>query len=285
MATEHPFVSVIIPAYKYQSYLEKAIASLLDQTYDAYQIIVVDDHSPTPLKLEKHPKVTLLHAPKNGGTASARNYGAKHSTAELFLFADSDELFAPRHIEAMVETYQANNATIVAQHTKVYIRDSDEIDHVRTHKYWASTEFRLFLLGLTGSDILVSRDAFTKLNGFVAGQVYAEDWDFIVRAYHAGYTLSFNDSGTKYHREHDSSITASFNWTKHRLNVMWPLLRKDESFTDYQRAIFLFGTLLWAPMQKVPSVIGTILRTHPTFFVRQLYWLPFIWRAFWMRTR
>ena len=56
----------------------------------------------------------------------------------------------------------------VYKRQKVYIRDSDEIDHVRTHKYWASTEFRLFLLGLTGSDILVSRDAFTKLNGFVA---------------------------------------------------------------------------------------------------------------------
>ncbi len=285
MKTVRPFVSVIVPAYNDQYYLEKAVDSLLRQTYKKYEVIVVDDHSPTPLHLGPHPKLTLLRAPKNGGTAAARNYGANHAKGEVVLFADSDELFAPEHIAAMVDTLTSTHAEIVAQHTKMYIRSDDSIDHIREYSYWAATEFRLFLLGLTGSDILVAKEVFDSLDGFVAGQVYAEDWDFIVRAYHSGYALAFNDSGTKHHREHDSSITATFNWTHHRLTEMWPKIHADAAYTSYQKAIFLFGTLLWTPFGQALKVVGMILRTYPLFFVRQLYWIPFLYRALKMRLR
>ena len=145
-----PFVSVIVPAYKDQHYLEKAVESLLNQTYENYELLVVDDHSPTPLHLANHDALTLLRAPKNGGTAAARNFGAAHARGDLLLFADSDELFAPEHIAVMVDTLQSSSAAIVAQHTKVYIRSDDSMDHIRRYSYWASNEFRLFLLGLTG---------------------------------------------------------------------------------------------------------------------------------------
>src|SRR5690606_30720604 len=88
-----PFISVIVPIYNVEKYLEKCIASLLEQTYAHYEIILVNDGSPDncgkicdEFKLTSD-KITVLHIP-NGGVCNARNVGMSVAKGDYFCFVD-----------------------------------------------------------------------------------------------------------------------------------------------------------------------------------------------------
>ena len=89
-------ISVIIPIYKVESYLRECVESVLRQTYQNLEIILVDDGSPDscPQICEEYAifdkRIKVIHK-KNGGLSSARNEGFKHATGEYVLFLDSDD--------------------------------------------------------------------------------------------------------------------------------------------------------------------------------------------------
>ena len=90
-------LSVIIPVYNVENYLKKCIESLIQQDYDNYEVILVNDGS-TDKSLEicedyqkKYPEIIKVFSQKNNGQASARNYGFKKSNADYVFFIDSDD--------------------------------------------------------------------------------------------------------------------------------------------------------------------------------------------------
>ena len=85
-------VSVIIPCYNHAAYLPKAIESILTQTYNKYEIIVVDDGSTDNTKQVTEAYVNVQYVyQRNGGLSAARNTGIAHSTGEYLLFLDADD--------------------------------------------------------------------------------------------------------------------------------------------------------------------------------------------------
>lgn len=99
-------ISVIVPVYKVERYLDKCISSIVNQTYRDLEIILVDDGSPDNCPAmcdawaEKDSRITVIHQP-NGGAGSARNTGMAAVHGGWFAFVDSDDYIAPRMIEAM----------------------------------------------------------------------------------------------------------------------------------------------------------------------------------------
>lgn len=96
-----PFVSVIVPVYKVpEPYLRKCIESLMNQTLQNVEIILVDDGSPDKsgaicdMYQEKDKRIRVLHK-KNGGLSSARNYGFQAATADWIMFVDGDDWIEP----------------------------------------------------------------------------------------------------------------------------------------------------------------------------------------------
>ncbi|MEX8546204.1 MAG: glycosyltransferase family 2 protein [Mucilaginibacter sp.] len=89
-------VSVIIPCYNQGIYLEKAIESILSQSYRNFEIIVVDDGSTDQTKevAQKYPLVKYVYQ-SNQGVSAARNIGIKNSTGELVVFLDADDWLLP----------------------------------------------------------------------------------------------------------------------------------------------------------------------------------------------
>ena len=91
-----PEISVIVPVYKAEQYLERCVKSILEQTYQNFELIVVDDGSPdgSPILCdkwaEKDSRVHVIHK-KNGGASSARNAGLKIAKGNWIAFADSDD--------------------------------------------------------------------------------------------------------------------------------------------------------------------------------------------------
>ena len=115
-------VSVIVPVYKVEKYLDKCVESLIGQTYPDIEIILVDDGSPDscPAKCdelaEKYSNVTSLHK-ENGGLSSARNYGVKFAKYDHIAFVDSDDYVEKTYIEDMVRLKERFDADFVITRT------------------------------------------------------------------------------------------------------------------------------------------------------------------------
>jgi len=110
---QHPLVSVIIPCYNQGQYIDEAVDSVLAQTYQNLEIIIVNDGSTDELSIEilrsyKKTKTTVLHT-ANKGLPSARNYAIKMSKGKYILPLDADDKIGSTYIEKAVNLLEANS--------------------------------------------------------------------------------------------------------------------------------------------------------------------------------
>ena len=112
-------VSIIVPVYNVEKYVEKCLKSLVDQTLQEIEIIVVDDGSQDDSKniidkyIKKYPnKVKYLYK-ENGGLSSARNFGIPYANGEYIAFLDSDDYVEPTMYEEMYNLAKKEDADMV----------------------------------------------------------------------------------------------------------------------------------------------------------------------------
>ncbi|MGN0521375.1 MAG: glycosyltransferase family 2 protein [Eubacterium sp.] len=102
-----PLISIIVPVYKTEKYLDKCIESIVNQTYESLEIILVNDGSPDgcPQKCdewaERDSRIKVIHK-ENGGLADARNAGTRACSGDYVMFADSDDYLEPDMVEFLV---------------------------------------------------------------------------------------------------------------------------------------------------------------------------------------
>lgn len=102
-------ISIIVPIYKVEAYLEKCVNSIRNQTYRNLEIILVDDGSPDkcPYMCDEFAKqdnrIKVIHK-KNGGLSEARNVGIESASGEYLLFVDSDDWIEKTMVEHLLET-------------------------------------------------------------------------------------------------------------------------------------------------------------------------------------
>lgn len=111
-------ISVIVPVYKVEKYLNECVASIVNQTYKNLEIILVDDGSPDNCPqmcdewAKKDNRIKVIHKP-NGGVSSARNLGIDIAKGEYICFVDSDDYILENYCECMTRKIQQYNADIV----------------------------------------------------------------------------------------------------------------------------------------------------------------------------
>lgn len=111
-------ISVIVPVYNIESYIEKCIESLLNQTYSNLEIMLVDDGSTDKSGdiceryVKKDDRIIVLHK-QNGGLSDARNYAMDQAKGELIAFVDGDDWVHPQMYELMYATMKEKKADIV----------------------------------------------------------------------------------------------------------------------------------------------------------------------------
>ncbi len=112
-------VSIIVPVYKVEKYLDRCVESIVNQSYKDIEIILVDDGSPDDCPqmcdvwAEKDPRIVVVHK-KNGGLSDARNVGIKHATGQYLMFVDSDDMLEDNAVYKL-ETYVEDEDLIVAE--------------------------------------------------------------------------------------------------------------------------------------------------------------------------
>src|SRR5690554_3790562 len=105
-------ISVIVPVYKVELYIEKCIYSLLSQTFNNFEIILVDDRSPdrsidlAKKILENQSRIPyqIISKEKNEGLSAARNTAIKNSNGKYLLFVDSDDWIEKETLQKLFES-------------------------------------------------------------------------------------------------------------------------------------------------------------------------------------
>ena len=114
---EQPLISVIVPVYKAEKYLPACLDSLLGQTYQNFELLLVDDGSPDKCweilqqYAARDARVRIFRK-ENGGVSSARNFGLRQAKGEYIGFVDSDDFVAPQYLEWMHRALQQTNTEL-----------------------------------------------------------------------------------------------------------------------------------------------------------------------------
>lgn len=110
-------ISVIVPIYKVEKYLDQCVRSIVDQTYTDLEIILVDDGSPDRCGelcenwAKQDSRIRVIHK-ENGGLSDARNAGLAVATGSLVSFIDSDDAIAPTFLEALYTAMVQSKAQV-----------------------------------------------------------------------------------------------------------------------------------------------------------------------------
>lgn len=210
-----PKVSVIIPTYNRDKYLEKAIRSVLKQTYKNYELIVVDDGSTDKTKkivkkyVKKYPKKVRYIYQDNRGPSAARNTGILNAKGKYITFLDSDDEYLPKMLKRQI-AYMKKRPKCRFLYTWYYdISSNGKIKRKRKTKKFRTKkglQRGLFFRKLTirTSTVMIQKKVFKKTGLFNEKYWYSQDWDMWLRIakYHRGHCLK--EPLAKY-RQHDSN--------------------------------------------------------------------------------
>ena len=116
-ATQAPLISLIVPIYNVASYVDRCVASLVNQTYSNLEILLVDDGSTDGSGAlcdewaKKDSRIHVVHK-ENGGLSDTRNQGIKLSKGDYLAFIDGDDYIAPEYCEKLYQALAAHDADI-----------------------------------------------------------------------------------------------------------------------------------------------------------------------------
>lgn len=239
-----PKVSVIIPTYKRPDTLDRAIKSVLNQTYPDVEVIVVDDNNPDTegrrLTEEKmaifagNPRVKYIKHEKNKNGSAARNTGAKNSNAKYIAFLDDDDEFYPEKIETQVKRLEElSNDYAVCYSSVVYEKENGVIRYSKETR-----EGDLFFDALTrnlsfqaGSNLFIRKDAFDSIGGFDETFRRSQDKEVVTRLLYK-YKIAYAPvNGVHAHVYEDHSFFNPLEITDYYVEKMKPFvdtLPKDQ---------------------------------------------------------
>ena len=120
-----PKISIIIPVYNAEKYIERCIISIIHQSFNDWKLILVDDgskdHSAAIIGkyLQKDTRILYIHK-ENGGASSARNYGIEKATGEWLAFVDADDYLNTDYLQSLVNVQSRYNADFICGgHVKI----------------------------------------------------------------------------------------------------------------------------------------------------------------------
>ncbi|MFV0605191.1 MAG: glycosyltransferase family 2 protein [Niabella sp.] len=232
--------SIITPIYNRADIIKETLPHILNQDFDEYEVIVVDDGSTDNtwdvLQSISHDKLRIFRK-ENGERGAARNYGAKQASGEYLNFFDCDDIMYPNHLKTAWELITSHPDEKLF-HVCYDFRDASEqlLSHVQIPKEGTAKHlpYNNFLACNT---VFVQRDAFLS-NPFSENRVLstAEDWELWLRLV-SRYNIIGTDERTFAIIEHAgrSLNTIAPEKVEQRNLLLNQLLKNDAPFNKYYR--------------------------------------------------
>ncbi|MDR0914209.1 MAG: glycosyltransferase [Oscillospiraceae bacterium] len=247
-------ISVIIPVYNVEKYLKRCVDSVLAQTYQDFEIILVDDGSTdNGGKLcdeyaALNDRIRTIHQ-ANGGLSAARNTGIDEANGEYISFIDSDDWIAETFLEVLYNTAVNNNA---------------DISTVRYYEIWEDGRKEVFTLspenkvmpGLEAMELvcdnpkyiehtvcnkLFKKHLFNQLR-FKVGIVY-EDWRLTYKLLYFSNTVAVNDEILYFYFQRSGSIRKS-EFSEKKVSKYYIYVEREEFFKEHNLTDLIEPTII-----------------------------------------
>jgi glycosyltransferase involved in cell wall biosynthesis len=217
-----PLVSICIPCYNAQQYIEDTLKSLLSQTYPAIEIIVVDDKSTDDCftiietYAQRNSKIVLEKSQKKGA-AAARNQAYGKSKGDLIIFFDADDLINPDFIASQVELLKGRTDCVSISNwgrffnndLKTFKIDNQVIRRDLSFPEWIIGYWTDYKHTTPPGRILIPRKVMEAAGGWNEALSLNDDFEFFTRVFLNCKTILYNDSGLFYYRSGIGGLSAS----------------------------------------------------------------------------
>lgn len=186
MSTKSPLVSVIIPTYARPNFLRRALESVLTQSYDSLEILIIDDSPSNPVKevMESYSddRIQYIQHAENEGVCGARNTGIQKATGEYVAFLDDDDKWDEIKIQRQVQLIEKRE-DIGAVYTGVRrVDNSGTTLSINKPQYKGDVGKQLLLNNfIPFSTILVDRKVIKQAGSFDTYLTNWEDWEWLIR--------------------------------------------------------------------------------------------------------
>ena len=240
-----PLISVVIPAYNAEQFLDETLESVLSQTYENWECIIVNDGSTDNTEsiakkwCEKDARFRCFYK-ENSGASDTRNFGIKEARGEYIAFLDADDLYMPNFLKVCLENLVEKDVDLVAPKMLEFwnvqngvIEDEDKKDYL----YSGKEGIALFLHSnrLTMA-LLCKKSVMDEVGGFTWHKK-AEDLHCWLKVLFAGYKIYRLGEYYAYRRMHNNSWSSmDINCSKEVLELIVSLKANIlENGMDYYR--------------------------------------------------
>jgi glycosyltransferase involved in cell wall biosynthesis len=184
-----PTISIIIPAYNAERTILETIASVQQQTFSDFELIVINDGS-TDRTLEVLQSIQderlKIFSYENGGLPTARNRGISHASGEFIALLDADDLWTPDKLELQLAALQQHPEAGVAYSWTYFMNEKEggRSFHPCEPVFFEGNVYAKLLIGdfiYNGSNTLIRRQAIDSVGEFDPALKSCEDWDYWVR--------------------------------------------------------------------------------------------------------
>ncbi|EOU1560854.1 glycosyltransferase, partial [Clostridium perfringens] len=216
-------ISIIVPVYNAENYIDNLIKSIINQTFKDYELIIINDGSTdsTTEKLKKYEKIhknIIIENINNKGPANARNLGVKLAKGNFICFVDSDDYISFNMLDDLYKAYLKSNADIIIgkinfgrNKTYNFKKLDGEITEILDNKILIkmmlsenSTKGYSFLHGKLYKKSLLKDINFEDL-------MYSEDFIFNMKVYLKARKIIFLNKEIYYYFENTNSLTKSYD--------------------------------------------------------------------------
>ena len=295
----NPLISVIVPVYKVEAYLEKCVYSILNQTYKELEIILVDDGSPDEcgkicdnlILVDR--RIKALHK-ENGGLSDARNVGMLHANGAYYMFIDSDDFIHPRMISILMDCLSENNGDIAVCNFESIQDDyrMEEFEEIKTTPIIIEEEAdrRYYFLEDTYTQFTVAwnklykRELFEDIT-FPKGKVHEDEFT-TYKLLHKAKKVIYMDAKLYFYVQRSNSIMAEgFNEKSlYRLEAYLERMnyyKKEHNMYWFSKILFLYRLFLlkYTEQNKLyektnPFLLVGYKKKYNKIIMRTIYFLP-----------
>ena len=226
-------VSVIIPTYNRKIFLKHAIDSVLNQTYQNLELIIIDDgSSDKTIEYLKKKKLKLkVFYQTNKGVSAARNKGIKKASYDWVAFLDSDDRWHPKKLENQINYLIKNSEYRISHTNEIWIKNGIRINQHKKHKKYGGNIFDkcLEICKISPSCVILKKDIFEDVGFFNEKLPACEDYDLWLRILIKFPILYLNENLTIKYGGHKNQLSKKF-WGLDRFRIisLENILKKDD---------------------------------------------------------
>ena len=280
-------VSVIVPVYNVENYLEKCLDSLVNQTLKEIEIIVVNDGSPDNSqkiidKYSKKYKNIKSYIKENGGLSDARNYGIKKAIGEYLAFIDSDDYIDKNMLEKMYQKAKQNSLDIVVCNSVNVYEDGSSIE-IKSNLNYSHNNIKNYLISAPMACTRIYKKELYNNIQFKKG-IYYEDLELTPKLVKYTHKIGFLDEGLYYYYQRSGSIMKQREWNAKLLDIFNVLdSNKEVLFDEYPEEIeymYITHLLRTATLrfldysnkkESINKIVSVMKETFPNWKKNQYY--------------